>query len=171
MISDNVSHELRTLVSDTSGELTVWRRKRVNEVRALSTANTVIDGLAARMAPPSYPGRIGARELELYLRSVQKKLDPLLELTLSDADGQVVASSAPTPAPIVLPATWPNTAITEGVVLEPPRWDKARARRLLPWSYLSCHRATNCSARFRPGWTSSPSNRTCSTSCGQLLLR
>ena len=131
VISDNVSHELRMLASDTSGELTMWLRERVNEVRALSTAYTLIDGLTAGTAPQSGPARVGARELELYLRSVQKKLDPLLELTLSDAAGQVVASSAPTPAPIVLPATWPNTAITEGVILEPPRWDDARATATL----------------------------------------
>jgi hypothetical protein len=109
----------------------MWHRERVSEVRALSTAYTLVDGLTAGTAPPSGPAQIGTRELELYLRSVQTKLDPLLELTLSDAAGQVVASSAATPAPIVLPATWPNSAITEGVVLEPPRWDNARATATL----------------------------------------
>ena len=127
VISNNVSHELRMLASDTSGELSMWRRERVSEVRALSTAYTLIDGLTTVTAPHSGFARVGVRELEQYLRSVQRKLDPLLELTLSDAAGQVVASSAPTPAPPVLPTTWPNTAITEGVILEPPRWDIARA--------------------------------------------
>jgi diguanylate cyclase (GGDEF)-like protein len=131
VLNDNVSHELRTLASDTSSELTLWLGERVNEVRALSTAYILIDGLTAGTAPPSGPARIGPRELELYLRSVQKKLDPLLELTLSDNAGRVVASSAETPAPIVLPATWPNNAITEGVVLKPPRWDNARATATL----------------------------------------
>ena len=131
VISDNVSHELRTLASDTTVELTMWLRERVNEVRALSTAYTLIDGLTAATAPRSGAAPIGARELELFLRSVQKKLDPLLELTLSDAAGQVVASSAQTPAPIVLPTTWPNSATTEGVILEPPRWDHARATATL----------------------------------------
>src|SRR4029450_7767778 len=42
-----------------------------------------------------------------------------------------VRSSAPRPAPVVLPAAWPNTAITEGVILEPPRWDTARATATL----------------------------------------
>jgi diguanylate cyclase (GGDEF)-like protein len=131
VINDNVNHELRTLASDTSGELTMWLRERVNEVRALSTAYTLIDGLTAETASRSPPARIGARELERYLRLVQQKLDPLLELTLSDAAGRVVASSAPIPVPAVLPATWPNTAITEGVILEPPRWDEARATATL----------------------------------------
>ena len=127
VINDNVSHELRVLASDTSGELKMWLRERVNEVRVLSTAYTLIDGLTAETAVQSGPARIGVRQLELYLRSVQKKLDPLLELTLSDAGGRVLASSAPTPAPIALPETWPNTAISDGVVLEQPRWDNARA--------------------------------------------
>src|SRR5439155_11341850 len=131
VVSDNVSHELRTLASDTSGQLTIWFRERVNEVRALSTAYTLIDGLTAGTAPLPGSARIGVGELELYLRSVQKKLDPLLELTLSDAAGQVVASSTQTPAPIVLPTVWPNSAITEGVVLEPPRWDHAHATAIL----------------------------------------
>ncbi len=129
VINDNVNHELRTRASDTSGELTMWLRERVNEVRALSTAYTLIDGLTAAAAPG--PARIGTRELELYLRSVQKRLNPLLELTLSDTSGRVVASSASTPVPVVLPATWPNTAITEGVIVEPPHWDGARATATL----------------------------------------
>ena len=131
VISDNVNHELRTLASDASGELTLWFRERVSEVRALSTAYTLIDGLTGETSPRPDATRIGTRELELYLRSVQKKLDALLELTLTDAAGQVVASSGPTPAPVVLPATWPNNAITEGVVLERPRWDIARATATL----------------------------------------
>ena len=131
VISDNASHALRTLAKDTSGELTAWLKERINEVRTLSTAYTLIDGLTVAAAPPSAPIRIGAREMELYLRSVQQRLAPFLELTLSDAAGNVVASSAPVPAPIQLPAAWPNSAITEGVVLEPPRWDHARATATL----------------------------------------
>jgi diguanylate cyclase (GGDEF)-like protein len=131
VISDNVNHELRTLARDTGGELTMWLRERVNEVRALSTANLLIDGLTAETVPRSGPARIGARELERYLRLVQERLDPLLELTLSDATGRMVASSAPTPVPVALPTTWPNTAITDGVILEPPRWDPTRATATL----------------------------------------
>jgi diguanylate cyclase (GGDEF)-like protein len=127
VISENVNHELRTLASDTDGELTMWLRDRVNEVHVLSTSYTLIDGLMVGTELRSGQTRIGEAELGLYLRSVQEKLAPLLELTLSDVTGQVVASSAPTPEPIVLPTTWPNTAHTEGVVPGPPRWDNARA--------------------------------------------
>jgi diguanylate cyclase (GGDEF)-like protein len=126
LIGDNVTHELRTLASDASGELTVWFRERVGEVRALSAAYTLIDGLTDVAAPRPGTIRIGAPELELYLRSVQGKLGPLLELTVSDASGRPIASSAAAPAPVVLPSTWPNTAITEAIVVLPPRRDDAR---------------------------------------------
>lgn len=126
VISDNVSHELATLAGESSSELTMWLRERVNEVRTVSTAYVLADGLTAATAPSSVAAQIGPREVELYLRLVQKKLDPLLELTLSDASGKVVASSGPTPASITLPTNWPNTAMTEGVIVERPHWNHAR---------------------------------------------
>lgn len=130
VISDNVSHELRALATDSSSELTMWLRERVNELRTLSTAYVLTDGLIAG-SQPSGPTRIGPRQVTLYLGSVQKKLEPILELTLSDAAGQVVASSSSAPAPIVLPTRWPNSAVTEGVVVDPPHWDPVRATALL----------------------------------------
>src|SRR6266540_4157619 len=64
VINDNVSHELRTLASDTSVDLTMWLRERVNDVRALSTSYVLIDGLTAGTASRSGPATIGARELK-----------------------------------------------------------------------------------------------------------
>jgi len=131
VLSDNVSHELQMLAADANGEVKVWFRERVGDVRTLSTAYTLSDGLSAATAPRASATRVGRRELEVYLRSVQGKLDSILELTLYDATWQVVASSAPASAPIAVPLTWPNTAITEGVVMRPPRWDDARGTATL----------------------------------------
>lgn len=131
LINENVTLELRALADYTSSELALWYRERVNEMRALSTSNTVIDGLSAAAQPRTKAARIGARELEFYLRSVQKKLDTLQELTVTDTGGRVVASSEATPTPITLPEHWSNAAITERVVPEPPRWDPARAMATL----------------------------------------
>lgn len=127
VLNESAGHELHMLAKEASDETTLWLRERVHEVRAVSTSYILIDALTDETMPRSSLTRIGARELELYLRSVQKKLDPLLELTLHDAGGQIVASSAPAPAPIVFPSTWPDTAFFEGIVLPSPRWDGARA--------------------------------------------
>ncbi len=131
VIGDNVAYELRTLADYAGSELILWENARVNDLRTLSTSYTVIDGVAAAASSRAAASRAGALELERYLRSVQKKLEPLLELTVANADGRVLASSSTTPAPVVLPGAWPNSAASEGVIAEPPRWDTARAKPTL----------------------------------------
>ena len=126
VISRNVDYELRALAKDASSEVVNWSRERVHDVRTLSTAYTLIDGLGTGTPRPGAV-RIGADDLALYLASVQKKLDPLLELTLTDSAGRIVASSASAPAAVTLPPTWQSAALTAGVVVVPPRWDEARA--------------------------------------------
>ncbi len=78
-------------------------------------------------------GRDGTDQQALthYLRSVQEKLDPLLELTVVDVNGRVVASSAATAATVTLPKRWPQSALTEGVVIVPPHWDSDHATAAL----------------------------------------
>jgi diguanylate cyclase (GGDEF)-like protein len=125
LISDNVSLELKMLASYATSELGLWYRERVNEARALATANTLIDGLSGQPRTGTTAPRIGAHELEIYLRSVQRRLDPIIELDVFDETGQRVASSSPLPAPIALPQAWSNAAVTEGVIVEAPRWEQS----------------------------------------------
>src|SRR5690606_2068614 len=103
VVSDNVSHELRALTADASAELKLWYRERIGELRTLSTAYTLSDGLSQGAEPRPIAVRVGARELAQYLRSVQGRLGSIVELTLSGDDGQVVASSASTPVAVTLP--------------------------------------------------------------------
>jgi diguanylate cyclase (GGDEF)-like protein len=126
VINRNVDYELRALAKDAGSELTAWVRERANDLRTLSTAPTLVEGLHGGSPRPG-AARIGDAELALYLRSVQKKLDPLVELTLRDSSGRAVASSAQTPTPAELPATWPATALTAGAVVAPARWNDALA--------------------------------------------
>ncbi len=130
VIEEKVTHELRSLANYVGREFDLWIQERVHDVRSLSTSTVVIDGLDAVVhrqttdsieSPEEIPG------LALYLRSVHTRLTPLLELTVVDTSGRIVASSAATPAPVHLPDVWPQNAITEGVILVPPRWEAARA--------------------------------------------
>jgi len=131
LIGENVTHELRALAGDASSELTAWYRERVAEVRALSAANTLSEGLAADLTTRSGAIRIGTRELELYLRSTQAKLEPILELTVSDSSGRTLASSAANPGALPLPTSWPDATVAEGVITEQPHWDSARSAPVL----------------------------------------
>jgi diguanylate cyclase (GGDEF)-like protein len=126
VINRNVDYELRALAKDAAAELAVWMRERAYDLRTLSTASTLVEGLRGD-EPRQDTARIGEAELALYLRSVQKKLDPLLELTLRDAAGRVVASSSTSPAAAELPQTWPSTALATGAIVVAPRWSDTLA--------------------------------------------
>lgn len=130
-ISDNVTRELRALASQASRELELWINKHIHTVRALSTSNAVIDGLTPIAHPPTGKPNKVPQALAHYLSSVQSKLDTILELTVVGATGQVVASSAAVPSAIILPKSWPESALTEGIVLVPPHWEKQRATATL----------------------------------------
>ncbi len=130
-ISDNVTRELRAMTSYASREVELWIDKRVHEVHVTSTSSAVIDGLSAVNHPEtSLPGR-NPQALAHYLRSVQVKLDTILELTVVDATGKVVASSAEMPVTVTLPDDWPQSSLTEGLVIAPPHWDKGYATATL----------------------------------------
>ena len=130
-ISDNVTRELRAMTNYASREIKLWIDKRVHEVHVTSTSNVVIDGLSAISRPEeSLPGG-NPQALAHYLRSVQGKLDTILELTVVDATGKVVASSTQAPARVTLPKDWPQSSLTEGLVIAPPRWNTGYATATL----------------------------------------
>jgi diguanylate cyclase (GGDEF)-like protein len=130
-ISDNVTRELRALANQASRELELWISRNIHAVRALSTSKSVIDGLTATARPTAGETDKTPQALKHYLRSVQSKLDTILELTVVDAAGQIVASSAAAPSAVTLPKSWPESALTEGVVLVPPHWEMKRATATL----------------------------------------
>src|SRR5689334_18688230 len=125
VVNRNVDYELRALAKDAAGEVTLWTRERAHDLRTLSAAYTLVDGLGGGTPRAGAP-HIGAPELAQYLASVQKKLEPILELTLVDTSGSVVASSADKPSAVALPSTWPTAVVATGAVVMPPHWDDAR---------------------------------------------
>lgn len=129
VIDEKVAYELRSLASYARREFDSWIRERIHDARSLSASTVVIDGLGAVVhgqATDTTPSD-AASALALYLRAVQRRLTPLLELTVLDTGGRIVASSAATPAPMQLPEVWPQNAVSEGIIVEPPRWDAERA--------------------------------------------
>ena len=120
--SENLTRQLHALTGYASREIGLWRDRRVHEAHVTATSSAVIDTLAQitrRRTPVKDP-----RALAHYLNSVTQKLDTILELTVVDAVGQTVASSARNAVAVALPTNWPVNAATEGVVVLPPRWDE-----------------------------------------------
>ena len=131
MIADNVSHQLRILASDAHRELKYWQSERLEGLRALSGSDTVINGLSQHLNSSSSNVSEKPQQLPHYLRLVQKKLDPLLELTVLDASGQIAASSVDSPNVVTLPELWPQATAAEGIIIDPPHWDDTHATAIL----------------------------------------
>jgi len=123
-INTNVTRELRALTDYAGREIEFWLDRRVHEAHVTAASGAVIEALSAsyqRRADMSakYPGALAH-----YLQSVQGKLDAIRELTVMNASGKIIASSAEKPARVTLPDEWSQNSVTEGLVIAPPHWNE-----------------------------------------------
>jgi len=124
MISDNVTRELRTLAKHASRELDLWVNEHFYAARALSTSNIIVNELSVTSSSVTSDDQETYQALAHYLRSVHERLDTMLELTVLDAEGEIVASSAIVPSVTTFSFDWSqNDALTQGFVASPPRWN------------------------------------------------
>ncbi len=124
IISDNVTRELRASARYASRELDLWINEHIYTARALSTSNIVIDELSLSFQLEEHVTEDANNALARYLRSVQEMLETMLELTVVDASGEVIASSVEMPTQVAIPQSWPQDALVQGVVVLPPHWDE-----------------------------------------------
>jgi len=124
MIANSVTNQMRSLAVDSSRELERWFEVRVDELRTLSVSDAIINGLSQQTSPKADSADQNLQVLPRYLRLVQEKLSPLLQLIVLDASGQAVANSGTTPPSLTLPAPWPQTAATNGIIIDAPRWNE-----------------------------------------------
>ncbi len=132
LINDNVTRELNTLANFASRELDLWVNEQIYAARALSTSNIIIDGLSLTTdSQTNKPNKQQA--LSHYLHSVHEKLDTIVELSVANVGGEVIASSAATPTTVTIPKpqNWPQNALMQGVVTSPPHWNKQHATATL----------------------------------------
>lgn len=127
IISDNVTRELRSSASYASRELDRWVNEHIYTARALSTSNIIIDELSLASQLDENVTEDVPNVLAHYLRSVHEMLETMLELTVVDANGDVIASSVDAPTPVTIPQSWPQNALVQGIVVSPPHWDEKYA--------------------------------------------
>lgn len=131
MINENVTRELRALANYASRELDLWIKEQILAVRELATSKILIEGLSLENQSKKNKLIAQRKSLELYLKSVHKRLDAVLELTVVDVDGKVIASNTETPFPVKLSQNWPQDASTQGEVIAPPQWSAGYATAIL----------------------------------------
>ncbi len=132
MISDSVTRELRTLAKHASRELDLWVNEHFYAARALSTANIIVNALSVTSRSEVSDHEETDQALAHYLRSVHERLDTMLELTVLDAEGDIVASSVTVPSVMNFSFDWSqDNVLTQGFVASPPRWSTQHETALL----------------------------------------
>jgi diguanylate cyclase (GGDEF)-like protein len=123
MISENVTRELRAMANHASRELDLWTKDQIYIARELSTSKILIEGLSLTAESQRNKFLIQHKILEHYLRSVHKKLETVLELSVINTEGEIIASNMESPAPAPLPENWPESASIQGNIIIPPHWN------------------------------------------------
>lgn len=133
MINENVTRELRALANYASRELELWIKEQILTVRELATSKILIEGLSRDNQSQARKNKLKAQRkgLELYLQSVHKRLETVLELTVIDVEGGILASNVASPFPVQLSPNWPQDASSQGEVVGPPQWNADYATAVL----------------------------------------
>lgn len=131
MISENVTRELRALANYANRELDLWIKEQILVVRELATSKILIEGLSLGSQSQKNKFIKQQKALELYLKSVHKRLETVLELTVVDTEGEVIASNVDSPFPVTLSQDWPQDASIQGDVVVPPQWSANYATAIL----------------------------------------
>ncbi|MBX9637376.1 MAG: diguanylate cyclase [Nitrosomonas sp.] len=133
MINENVTRELRALANYASRELELWIKEQILTVRELATSKILIEGLSKDNQAQARKNKLKVQRkgLELYLQSVHKRLETVLELTVVDVEGGILASNVESPFPVKLSPNWPQDASIQGEVVAPPQWNADYAKAVL----------------------------------------
>lgn len=131
MIGENVTRELRALANHASRELDLWIKDQIHAVRELSTSKILIEGLSLENQSQKNKFIAQQKALEYYLKSVHKHLETVLELTVVDVEGVIIASNVASPVTAMLPQNWPEEASVQGDIVMPPQWNADYATAIL----------------------------------------
>lgn len=128
MITENLTRELRTMANRASRELDLWIKEQILSVRdlaaSISTSKILTESLSLENQLPKGKFIDQAKATELYLKSVHKRLETVLELTIVGVEGEIIASNVDKPFPIMLAQNWPENASIQGEVVVSPQWNE-----------------------------------------------
>jgi len=121
LINDNVKRELRILARHASRELDAWLNQNIHEANSLTSARIIVGALSNAANLHNGHIKTSPEILTQYLRSLHKKLETIVELTVLDTNKQVLASSAKhyqlnTP----FQSNWLTDKITHNPAISPP---------------------------------------------------
>ncbi|MDQ3996941.1 MAG: HAMP domain-containing protein, partial [Gemmatimonadota bacterium] len=121
-----IAQDLLAQSAQTSREISVWLKERLYDLRVFASSYEVIGNLD-RFAPEAIGAPTRGRLYE-YLGSLHERFTDFDQLLVLDLQGKVVASSAPTTAPVRLPTDWLRILRVESQLVGDAYWDAAAGK-------------------------------------------
>jgi len=114
-LTEKITQELVTTGSQAARESDVWLRERLYDLRVFASSSVVSETVARGGQP---------ERLAEYLNSVRARFGDYEELQVVNPNAGLVASSAPRPSPVRLPAEWGRSFESSRGLVGEPYWDK-----------------------------------------------
>jgi diguanylate cyclase (GGDEF)-like protein len=113
-----ITDDLVAESNQTARGIGVWLKERLYDLRVFASS----DEVATNLARYSTQGTPSPR-LRDYLRRVHERFPDFEQILVLDANGRMLATSAPHAHPVRLPADWQRTLRTSGQVVSEAYWD------------------------------------------------
>ncbi len=129
-LTEKITGELQSESGQAAREMDLWIKERVYELRVFASSYEVSENVDRTGRAGGGGARAHAR-LTDYLRSVRERFTDYQELRVVDPRGEVVASTAPRPAPVRLPANWAAAIRAENAAVGEAYWDSTLAKGIV----------------------------------------
>lgn len=127
-IREKLAEQLQGTSGQAAREMDLWLKERLYDLRVFTTSYEVSENMERAHEAGGHQAVV---RLTDYLRSVKERFQDYDELAVIGPDRRIVASSAPTPGPVRLPADWLDRARAGDPVLgEPYRDDSTSGARM-----------------------------------------
>ena len=124
-LTAKITGELQSMSAQTARELDLWIKERLYELRVFASSYEVSENVDRL---PSASGERAHGRLTDYLRAVQERFTDYQELLVVSPGGQELASTAPHPTTVHLPAGWATAIRRDNAVVGEAYWDSALAK-------------------------------------------
>ena len=129
-LTEKITGELQSESGQAAREMDLWIKERVYELRVFASSYEVSENVDRTGRAGGGGARAHAR-LTDYLRSVRERFTDYQELRVVAPRGEVVASTAPRPAPVRLPANWAAAIRAENAAVGEAYWDSTLAKGIV----------------------------------------
>ena len=132
-LQDKIANALRSATAQTAGELELWLKARLYDLRVFCSSYVVSENLQRMLGHDrSTIEQLAATHLvRAYLQSVREKFADYRELVLISMIGDpLVATGTATPV-VHLPEKWFEHMDSDGAIMGDPYWDPSLKRRVV----------------------------------------